>query len=62
MLSQMFRQLFADNPLTAFPSVGLAVFMVVFALVTVSVLRRRAASYDALADLPLDDEEVRDER
>lgn len=62
MLSQMFRQLFADNPLTVFPSAGLAVFMVVFALVTVGVLRRRAATYDALAGLPLADEEVRDGR
>lgn len=62
MLSQMFRQLFQDNPLTAFPSVGLAIFMTVFALVTVSVLRRRAAAYDDLAKLPLADEEVRHDR
>jgi len=62
MLSQMFRQLFSDNPLTAFPSVGLAIFMTVFAAVTVNVLRRRASSYDEVAKLPLADEEVRHER
>jgi hypothetical protein len=62
MLSQMFRQLFAGNPLTAFPSVGLAIFMIVFALVTVNVLRQRAAAYDDLAKLPLADEEVRHDR
>lgn len=59
MLSQMFRQLFFDNPLTAFPSVGLAIFMTVFVVVTIGVMRRRASSYDDLARMPLAEEEVR---
>lgn len=62
MLGQMFRQLFSGNPLTAFPSVGLAIFMTVFVVITVQVLRRRASSYDDLAQLPLADEEVRHEQ
>ncbi|MFT3765725.1 MAG: hypothetical protein QM820_09440 [Minicystis sp.] len=62
MLSQMFRQLFDGNPLTMLPTVGLWLFMAVFFCVSVSVLRRRASSYDDLARLPLADEEVRHER
>jgi hypothetical protein len=62
MLSQMVRQMFTGNPLTVFPTIGLAIFMTVFAVVTIGVLRRRADSFDDLARLPLDDEEVRDER
>lgn len=62
MLSQMFRQLFFDNPLTAFPALGLALFMTVFVVVTINVMRRRASSYDDLARLPLAEEEVRHER
>jgi cbb3-type cytochrome oxidase subunit 3 len=62
MLSQMARQLFTDNPVTMLPSIGLWIFMIVFAVVTISVLRRRASSFDEVARLPLDDEEVRHER
>lgn len=62
MLSQMLRQMFTGNPLTLFPIVALALFLMVFTAVCVGVLRRRAAAYDGIANLPLDDEEVRDER
>lgn len=62
MLSQMMRQMFSGNPLTMFPMIGLGIFMTIFAIVTISVLRRRADSFDDLARLPLDDEEVRHER
>lgn len=62
MLSQMLRQLFTDNPLTAFPQVGLAIFLAVFVGVTINVMRRKASSYDDLARLPLADEEVHHER
>lgn len=63
MLSQMFGKLFAENPLTLFPTIGLTIFMAVFFAVTVNTLRRRAAAYDDLARLPLEnDEEVRHER
>jgi cbb3-type cytochrome oxidase subunit 3 len=58
MLSQMVAKLFAGNPLTMFPSVGLAIFMGVFISVTVSVMRRKAAAYEEIARLPLDDDEV----
>jgi len=57
MLSQMFAKLFSGNPLTMFPSVGLAIFMSVFVVVTVNVLRRKAAAYDEIARLPLDDDD-----
>lgn len=62
MLSQMLGKLFANNPLTLFPSVGLAIFMAVFVAVTINVLRSRAAAYQAIERLPLDEEEVRHER
>lgn len=62
MLGQMFRQMFLDNPITALPTIGLTLFMVVFAGVTIAVLRRNAASFDEVSRLPLDDEEVRHER
>lgn len=63
MLSQLFRQMFTGNPITLLPSIGLAIFMVVFTAVTINVLRRRAAAFDDVARLPLeDDEEVRHER
>lgn len=62
MLGQMFRQMFAGDPLTMLPSIGLAIFMTVFAGVTIAVLRRKAASFDEVSRLPLDDEEVRHER
>ncbi len=57
MLSQMFAKLFAGNPLTMFPSVGVVIFMGVFLAVTVSVLRRKAAAYEEIARLPLDDDD-----
>ncbi|APR76675.1 Hypothetical protein A7982_02022 [Minicystis rosea] len=62
MLSQLLGKLFANNPLTFFPSVGLAIFMTVFVVVTVSVLRRRADTYREIESLPLASEEVRHER
>lgn len=62
MLSQMVRQMFTDNPITALPTLGLAIFMTVFAVVTITVLRRKSTSFDDVARLPLDDEEVRHER
>ncbi len=62
MLSQMIRQLFTENPLAAFPTVGLFIFMVVFAGIGVRVWRRRAAAFDDVARLPLEEEEVRHER
>jgi hypothetical protein len=63
MLSQMIAKMFADNPLTIFPTVGLALFMGVFVVVSINTMRRRASSYDELARLPLEnDEEVRDGR
>ena len=62
MLSQMFRQMFADNPLTMFPTVGLGIFLIVFTGVAINVMRRRPETFDDVARLPLDDEEVRHER
>ena len=55
MLSQMFRQLFADNPLAAFPVFALVIFISVFAAVVLSVTRTKASAFDEAARIPLDD-------
>jgi hypothetical protein len=57
MLSQMVRQMFTGNPLVVLPTIGLAIFMTVFTIVTIRVLRRRGDSYDDVARLPLDDDQ-----
>jgi hypothetical protein len=54
----MFGSLFQGNPLTVLPIVALAIFLSVFFAISVRVLARKATTFDALAQLPLDDGEV----
>ncbi len=58
MLSQMFGKLFTDSPLLILPLFSLGVFMGVFVLVTMSVFAKKAATFEEMAKLPLDDHEV----
>ncbi len=58
----MKQQLLAQSPLLVYPIIALFLFMAVFLLVTWSAYRKKAAAYDPIARLPLDDdgeEEVR---
>lgn len=54
----MFGQLLAHSPLLAFPLAGLAIFLTVFSVVVVRVVRRGAGAYTDEAALPLADDEV----
>lgn len=51
----MKSELLAKSPMLALPLVALFLFLAVFAVVLVVTLRRRAATYDAVASSPLDD-------
>ena len=51
----MYREFFCRSPLLALPLVALVIFLVVFAGVVFSVLRRRSHHFDASARLPLDE-------
>jgi len=62
MLSQMFGKLFMNSPLLTLPLFSLGVFMGVFLLVAASVLSKKAAAFDEVAKLPIDDNEVSRER
>ncbi len=52
----MKSELLAKSPMLALPLVALFLFLAVFAVVVVVTMRRRAASLDPLARMPLDDE------
>lgn len=54
MLSLIALDFFRRSPMLMLPMVALAIFMLVFAVVTVRTLLRHKASYDHLANLPLD--------
>jgi hypothetical protein len=49
-------ELLAKSPMLALPLVALFLFLAVFAVVVVVTMRRRAASLDPIARMPLDDE------
>ena len=53
----MKSELLAKSPMLALPLVALFLFLAVFAVVVVVTMRRRAASLDPIARMPLDDEE-----
>lgn len=52
----MMHDVLASSGLAIFAEVGLIVFLAVFVIAAVRVLRRPQADYDALARMPLDDE------
>ena len=58
MLSQMFRQLFANNPLAVFPAIALVIFISVFAAVVISISRTKSSTLDEAARLPLEEGDV----
>ena len=56
-MSRMIGQLFHESPLMVWPIVSLAIFVLTFLAVLVATLRRRDADVDALAAIPLAEEE-----
>jgi hypothetical protein len=60
-MSLLFGELFDKSPLILYPLFGLVVFMVVFALAALRAWRQRPEVRDAMAQLPLRDEEDRHE-
>lgn len=49
----MIRQLLSQSPLLALPIIGLLIFVGVFSLIVVRVLRRDGTEVEAMASLPL---------
>lgn len=52
----MAAEFFQGSTLMAWPLIALVIFIAVFAVAAVVVIRRGAASFDAVARLPLEDE------
>ena len=50
----MYREFFARSPLLGLPLLSLVIFITVFALLVVRAMRRRPASFEPLANLPLE--------
>jgi cbb3-type cytochrome oxidase subunit 3 len=55
MLSQLAADYFARSPVLAYPIAALALFMIVFIVVSVRALRSHKSELDAMAALPLQD-------
>jgi hypothetical protein len=60
MLSMMARGFFSESSLLILPIVALFIFMAVFTLVTIRILRADKESIHLLADLPFADEKSRE--
>jgi hypothetical protein len=60
-MSLLVGELFAKSPLLLYPLCGLVIFMIVFAGAAMRAWRQRPEERDALAQLPLEDQEVRRE-
>lgn len=58
MLRQLSADYFARSPLLAYPVIALAIFLVVFVVVSVRALRSRREEVERMAALPLTDSEV----
>jgi hypothetical protein len=58
MLGQFSADYFARSPLLAYPVIALAIFLVVFVVVSVRALRSRPEEVERMAALPLSDSEV----
>lgn len=52
----MYQEFFVKSPLLALPVAALVIFVLVFAGIVVSTLRRRSEPFDSLSRLPMDDE------
>ena len=53
MLRQLSADYFARSPLLAYPVIALAIFLVVFVVVSVRALRSRREDVERMAALPL---------
>jgi hypothetical protein len=53
----MKSELLGKSPLLALPIAALFVFIAIFAIVLFLTMRKRARTYDAIASLPLEDDE-----
>ena len=60
-MSLLIGELFHKSPLLLYPICGLVIFMTVFASAALRAWRQRPEERDALAQLPLEDKEVRRE-
>jgi len=58
MLSVMAREFFASSPLMVFPVAALLLFLVAFSFLTFRALTRPRSEIEALANLPMDDNET----
>ena len=58
MLSFMASEYFQRSPMLIYPVVALALFMLVFLAVTVRTVLTRGAQFEAIARLPLENQEV----
>ena len=52
----MYKDLLTHTPLLALPILAMFAFLTVFLLVVVTALMRRRGAYDAVAQLPCEDE------
>lgn len=52
----MKSELLATSPLLILPLVALVLFIIVFTAMLISTLKQRAAAYDPLARMPLEDD------
>ena len=60
MLRQLSADYFARSPVLAYPVLALAIFLIVFIVVSVRALRSRREDVERMAALPLSDAEVSD--
>ena len=58
MLRQLSADYFARSPMLEYPVIALAIFLVVFIVVSVRALRSRREDVERMAALPLSDSEV----
>ena len=56
MLSMMAKNFFSESPLLMFPIAALLIFIAVFTVVTIKVLRTDKESLQTVAGLPLADD------
>ncbi len=53
----MKSELLATSPMLVLPLIALFVFIIVFTGMLITTMKKRAAAYDPLARMPLEDEE-----
>jgi hypothetical protein len=58
-MSRFISELFDKSPLLALPILSLVIFVTVFALVTIRVVKKGKRGFDDVSKLPLDPEDHR---